>query len=65
MKKVEFQGAEFEVPDWARWIAQDQDGSIYVYENIPMQGNGFYCSSGGKFENVLLTNAPMLIEEIK
>lgn len=65
MKTVEFEGAEFEVPNWARWIAQDSDGSIWAYENTPMQGNGYYCNSGGLMENILLTSAPMVIEEIK
>lgn len=35
MKRVLFQGTYFEVPDWAEFLAKDEDGEIYAYENKP------------------------------
>lgn len=34
-KTVEYMGYEYEVPDWAKFIATDEDGDIYVYEMMP------------------------------
>lgn len=65
MKTIEFQGAEFEVPDWARWIAQDNDFSTYAYERKPTECDGFYASTGGKVELVFTTDAPCVLKEIK
>lgn len=65
MKKVEFQGVTFEVPNWARWIAQDADGSVYVYEKEPKPTAAGWHSSGGTVENVILTSAPCVLKEIK
>lgn len=65
MKKVEFQGMMFEVPDWAKWIAQDSDGSVYVYQKEPNPTATGWGTSGGKVESVVLTSAPCVIKEIK
>lgn len=65
MKTVEFQGAEFEVPDWARWIAQDSDGSICVYENKPYEDDTMYKPNDGKMDYVVMTGAPMVLKEIE
>jgi len=36
MKKITYNSAELNVPDWANWIAQDKSGSIYAYECEPI-----------------------------
>lgn len=45
MKKVLFQGNEYNVPDNYKFIAKDNDGQVYVYERRPVwrdeQGDWF------------------------
>lgn len=46
MKIIEYMGHEFEVPEWAKFIATDEDGDIYVYDTMPElyeEGYGFGC----------------------
>lgn len=38
MKKINFQGNEYEVEDWVNWVAIDYDGEIYGYEDEPETG---------------------------
>lgn len=64
MKKVEFQGAEFEVPDWAKYIGQDADGSVWAHESKPTDTDGFW-HAGGKCIPLISVNAPVLLKEIK
>ena len=35
MKTIEFQGEDYDVPDWVRYVAMDADGSIHAYEFEP------------------------------
>lgn len=35
MKTIKYMGREYGVPDWAKFIATDEDGDIYVYETMP------------------------------
>jgi len=39
---------ETEVPDWAKWMAKDQDGSWYVYERQPKMHDGGFWHARGK-----------------
>lgn len=34
-KKIMFQGSEYVVSDWAKYIAMDGDGSIFCYSKKP------------------------------
>lgn len=46
-KKIMFQGSEYVVSDWAKWLAKDADGVIYAYEEEPKeQSDSYWCSSG-------------------
>ncbi len=38
MKKVEYMGQVFEVPDWARFIVNEVGNLIFVYETHPDNG---------------------------
>lgn len=63
MKIIEFQGISYEVPDWAKWIAQDGLGAIRVYSSQPSQcGNGWV--SVGAVRVVGGARAPMVLEAI-
>lgn len=46
---------ELKLPEWANWIAQDYDRSIYVYEYEPSAttAGDFYCIEG-KHDNLRL-----------
>ncbi len=35
MRKVMFKGTEYTVESWAQYIAMDDDGEVYMYENEP------------------------------
>lgn len=55
MPKVIFKGTDYEVPDWAEYIAMDeQSGDIYVYDTEPSEDqNGNWkgsscCKVGNK-----------------
>ncbi len=34
--KITIKGIEFEVPDWTKWVAQDEDGQWYAYDMEPI-----------------------------
>ena len=52
MKSIKYMGREYEVPDWARFIATDSDGDISVFELRPEiseedeDGNGWWVRFG-------------------
>lgn len=35
MKIIKYMGREYEVPEWAKFIATDEDGGVFVYEMMP------------------------------
>lgn len=37
MKTIEFEGKQYEVEDWVKFVARDEDGSINGYEAEPYQ----------------------------
>ena len=49
MKTIEFQGAEYQVQDWVNWVAMDDDGELYGYENKPYKTDGeWFPQKGGR-----------------
>lgn len=57
MKKVNFLGQEWEVPEWAVWITRDRNNTVYVWENEPVKDEyGDYISSLGDME-ILMVDA--------
>ncbi len=65
MKTVEFQGMMLEVPDWARWIAQEACGAIYAFETKPKKICEGWDYIGGRAVIIIRTNAPCILREIK
>lgn len=47
MKKIDFVGKTWEVPDWANFITQDScNGNVCVWEKVPRQfSNDFFIHS--------------------
>lgn len=45
MKKINFHGKEYEVEDWVNWVAIDEDGVIYGYEDEPEAGFATWINS--------------------
>lgn len=42
-----------ELPDWARWIAQDADGSVWVFEAEPNEGDvAWYENEVGRLQRL-------------
>jgi hypothetical protein len=46
MKKVKFNGREYTVPDYAKWITQDAYGCIRVFRNEPHADRTIWYSRG-------------------
>ena len=39
-----------EAPEWANWLAMDESGNWFWYQEKPVDGNGcFVANSSGKF----------------
>lgn len=49
-----------EFPNWAEWIAQDEDGTWWAYEAEPnQQHNGWYENEAGRIQRLGLTKPPL------
>lgn len=35
MKTIEYNGKEYQTPDWANYVAADADGQVWCYEYKP------------------------------
>ena len=52
MKKIVFEGQEYEVEDWVNYAARDGDGTVCCFENKPKYNNEYsdwHCN-GGKYQ---------------
>jgi len=36
MKTITFEGKEYKVPVWVKWVAKDADGCVYAYALQPI-----------------------------
>lgn len=54
MKTVKYQGKKFEVSDWVRYIAIDEDGSMWGFENKPELNiyEDMWITSFGRYEQI-------------
>lgn len=51
--------SQFNIPDWAEWVAQDRDGSWWAYQAEPnQQHSGWYENEVGKSVKLGLTAQP-------
>jgi len=41
-----------DAPEWAKWLAMDEDGSWYWYEKEPYSGDGEWYGAGGQLSHV-------------
>jgi len=67
MKTVTYKGQVFTVPEWAKFIAADADGQVYVYDDKPeCLPNGTYSQGNGKMYYIGdITVKPNKLKEIK
>ena len=56
MNKIQMT-VEFEIPDWANWMAQDKDGMWYAYETEPRQ-NGYEWTTDDMIQYIGLSAEP-------
>jgi hypothetical protein len=49
MKQVTYEGKLIDVEDWARFIARDEDGKIWQYDEMPTRKNDEWRSNSGRF----------------
>lgn len=42
---------EYKVPSWAKWLAVDSDGEVWVYGGHPVAGSVWWWSDGGGEQN--------------
>lgn len=47
MKAITFEGKQYEVEDWVKWVARDADGNIHGYSHEPMFGIGSFFHDFG------------------
>lgn len=64
MKTVQFQGINYEVPDWARYIAQDGHATITVHEAEPLRAGSSWLGVRGRWDVIGGCGAPMVVEAI-
>lgn len=64
-KLVHFQGIEYEVPDWTRYIAQDGHATITVHEEKPLFSRSQWQSMKGKWDILSACAAPMVCVEVQ
>lgn len=51
--------AGIDLPDWADWLAQDEDGTWWAYEAEPnQQHNGWYENEVGRIRRLIQTAPP-------
>ena len=67
--KIKYRRKSFSVPKWARWVATDEDGSIFVFRDKPVFEEGVWDSETGPCKYIgdrLAVKAPgNTLEEIK
>lgn len=57
MATMKFDGVEYEIPEWARWLAQDANGAWYVFENKPYRAKSawFRRRRRGRYGYIYIT----------
>ena len=59
MKKTLPPELQTTIPDWAQWLAQDEDGTWWAYEAEPnQQHNGWYENEVGRIQRLGKTDPP-------
>jgi hypothetical protein len=59
MKKILSSELQTAIPDWAQWLAQDEDGTWWAYEAEPnQQHNGWYENEVGRIQRLGKTAPP-------
>lgn len=48
MKKINFEGKTYEVPDWVKWVAREHDYALYGFEFEPVSNGMWFDSIGEK-----------------
>ena len=64
-KQVTFKGIQYDVPDWAHYIAQDAHATITVHEAPPMRIARQWHGIKGRWDVVGGCGAPMVCEVIE
>ena len=44
MKTITFEGNEYEVEDWVKYVARDEDGDICAFENKPFMYRNYWST---------------------
>lgn len=48
MKAITFEGKQYKVEDWVKWVARDSDGDVVVFDQKPVIFYGeFWACVGG------------------
>lgn len=59
MKKTLPPELQTALPDWAQWLAQDEDGAWWAYEAEPnQQHNGWYENEVGRIQRLGKSDPP-------
>lgn len=64
MKTVTYFDMKLDIPDWAKFIAQDGDGNIYCYEYRPYRDGKLWDVAMGRTEHVGYTNPMSTLVEV-
>lgn len=53
-----------DIPQWANWLAQDEDGTWWAYEAEPnQQHNGWYENEVGRIQRLTCASPPIAWQE--
>jgi hypothetical protein len=59
MKRLPCELIGLPIPDWAAWLAQDEDGAWWAYEAEPnQQHNGWYENEVGRIQRLAQAEPP-------
>jgi hypothetical protein len=63
MKPALYKGITYNVPEWAKWLAEDFDGGLYAYELKPSSSEGGWNAfNGGRWKFVAEIESETLVE---
>ncbi len=65
MKTITFEGKQYEVEDWVKWVAMDESGYVFCYEKKPRRHkNGWYKSKKNRVIKIDCYDWPGSLTEV-
>lgn len=62
MKQTTYKGIAYNVPQWAKWMAEDFNGWLIAFEEKPSYERGEWVYDGGRAQMFAQRNTVKLME---